>query len=1109
MKRIRIKKEIALVWAVTTNGHEEPLAGRNLSLFLVDPKYRKTAKTFHIENGNEVHFRVYPSEQPFTGVYTLELWENLGGQDQTVVDKRSAFELVNYTPQECDGSVDDIHAAEVFIGSGNLAVGIHGRGIVSVTKVSEDPNDWDYRILYDDGATEIIKIARGEKGLTDEEQAELIAETLAAKSAAQSANLAATLAASKAAEAAEAAQTATNAAEVANAAKEAADAATEAAQEATTAANAAKTAANNAATLANNAAANANTKAALAQAAADATNAAIAAASTATAAANAATAAANTAAEAANTAAATANSAASNASAKATLANDAAAAAQAAKDAAMAAKNAADTAAQAANEAATAAQEAAQTIDAKIGDTRNRVLDVEKDFGKYVQRPDVTLEVVQTGKRFTKDGEMVADANWNIGRIGSVERGLLYELFMGGSAKMVLGTALFVSHTIEKRGTQDVDIYTPVFSALGTDLPVSNYAVLWAGENYTDLLVSYRADVAGANVMRVAEWGLFKSIATQYSNLDARVDLKSFADGYYEGMRVGVANNLATKGEPTEETFMERVVGGTNSVEDGSASIHRIKGKTLKVVQIVTNPSFDNGAVSWNIVNKSEDGNRISFSSASTAISAIKGHVYAVILNCSGSGLWYQYIGSVSAQGAYKSLRPTAESAFYFSTITASEQLTTFGFISEGGTGTISINKDSGVRVFDLTAMFGAGNEPATPQAFAEAIGYPSIDAVPYVPYTEGKLIPSKVEGVKTTGRNLWDEQWENGHIDVNGNYSKDYSRIRSANFIQVDPRFQYKITTNLILIVICYDKDFNMIPKGEYTWTYAPRVSSSNLYNTISLPSNCRYIRFSTDEVCPTYKHDICINISDASFDGQYEPYEAHERKWTDTIRKYFPDGLKRVGDVYDEITPTKAIKRVGAVDLGSLTWNKLTTAEGASNPYRFIAQNTQINIGGETTTINCEADKYSGIAYSVSSVLGLLSGNFDMVASTEKRGYINVVDTAKNAMTPAEFKAAMQGVMLYYELAEPEVYEYDELNLTEIVVAGGKEIAIVPEGVESAPLVADIAYPIDAYNTIVANKAKIEALQQKPAISLTADEVTKLRALISTATQSEGGEL
>ena len=78
----------------------------------------------------------------------------------------------------------------------------------------------------------------------------------------------------------------------------------------------------------------------------------------------------------------------------------------------------------------------------------------------------------------------------------------------------------------------------------------------------------------------------------------------------------------------------------------------------------------------------------------------------------------------------------------------------------------------------------------------------------------------------------------------------------------------------------------------------------------------------------------------------------------------------------------------------------------------------------------------------------------------------------------TPEAFAAAMSGVILYYVLATPEETAYDELNLTEQVSEGGTEEAIITEGKTSTPLRADIVYPIDAYNTIKANKANIGTL-------------------------------
>lgn len=75
-------------------------------------------------------------------------------------------------------------------------------------------------------------------------------------------------------------------------------------------------------------------------------------------------------------------------------------------------------------------------------------------------------------------------------------------------------------------------------------------------------------------------------------------------------------------------------------------------------------------------------------------------------------------------------------------------------------------------------------------------------------------------------------------------------------------------------------------------------------------------------------------------------------------------------------------------------------------------------------------------------------------------------------------EFRNARKDSIIQYVLESPEETAYDELNLTEQVSEGGTEEAIITEGKTSTPLRADIVYPIDAYNTIKANKAHIGTL-------------------------------
>ena len=84
------------------------------------------------------------------------------------------------------------------------------------------------------------------------------------------------------------------------------------------------------------------------------------------------------------------------------------------------------------------------------------------------------------------------------------------------------------------------------------------------------------------------------------------------------------------------------------------------------------------------------------------------------------------------------------------------------------------------------------------------------------------------------------------------------------------------------------------------------------------------------------------------------------------------------------------------------------------------------------------------------------------------------------------ASFKAAMQGVILYYELAEPIVTELDAedqfRDLDYQVWNCGTEKAIA-EGI-SAPLAADITYGFNAIGKIKELESLVAALREKVGI-------------------------
>ena len=703
--------------------------------------------------------------------------------------------------------------------------------------------------------------------------------------------------------------------------------------------------------------------------------------------------------------------------------------------------------------------------------SKEELTELERDLGQYAELPSVAMTAEMTGKYINADGEFVDDADFNIAAIGAVVVGNTYELYMGNAANMKLGVALFVARikTTTTSGTERIE-YVPLFSAMSTDIPTSGYVCFEAMEAYSDVLVCYRADVPEAATLLVRRYGTKASIATQINNLRKKVDLKSFADGYYESMRVGTADNLTSKGDATEEVIMSRRAGGDNQIEDGSASIKRIKGYS-----VVCNQKIDlkDGAkfTSTEGITLTANKNKILITGKAPrelfisfgvlqekAYKATPNHRYLVLSDLSSSiGLkvyfndekqmarWNDIIiaGSISGEPIFQIPKDfdgdTHKVEFYFNLI-------------------------------DLTQMFGSGNEPTTPEDFAKRLGYSSINDVPYIPYNEGEIVSSFAEGIKTTGKNLWDEKFSLGNLNNStGEEVVSDLTIRSS-YVPILSEDKIYLFNGSKKTDISFDKV--LFYKKDKTYNGVKQYANSG---ELELPKGTSYIRFVLrPSYGTTYNYDVCINVSDVSFNGNYEPYTERLRKWSETLKKYFPDGLKSAGSAYDEITPTKAVKRIGMLNLGEIDWD-----QGGDNkrtswvPSTFNAKGLMVIPSSSDIVANIGCVKYL-----TSTATLATHQEKDKVIALNNKGWIYIYDSAYETATPEQFKQSLQGVMLYYEMATPEETAYDELNLTEQVSEGGTEEAIITEGKTSTPLRADIVYPIDAYNTIKANKANIGTL-------------------------------
>lgn len=581
-----------------------------------------------------------------------------------------------------------------------------------------------------------------------------------------------------------------------------------------------------------------------------------------------------------------------------------------------------------------------------VADVKNGIAALERDLGQYAELQSVAMTAETTGKYINADGEFVRDADFNIAAIGAVVVGNTYELYMGSADKMKLGVALFVARikTTTTSGTERIE-YVPLFSAMSTDIPTSGYVCFEAMEAYSDVLVCYRADVPEAATLLVRRYGTKASIATQINNLRKKVDLKSFADGYYESMRVGSADNLTSKGDATEEVIMSRKAGGDNQIEDGSASIKRIKGYSVLINQYSKNKDYKNTvADSKDYLNlyivlseKNILVNKLINSPCLVCeIVTIPNDSEDIRVKHNGSIIDFVII-QISSEGF-------VNHKFLF-----------FANIRECNPSIIDGLNISDLSFIDLTKMFGSGNEPSTPDDFAKRLGYDSINDVPYIPYNEGEIVSSFAEGIKTT--------------DTEGKVS---------------------------------------------------------------------------------------------------------ERKWSETLKKYFPDGLKSVGSVYDEITPTKAVKRVKAHVLDeTIIINQIAES---GDYLKFSLQVDEIDDPYSGLASAPFYYKYNGGYYfdawaigfaSVRTIVGCVPKS---VASNnqELKAFLKKLKDEGHPLT----------VVYKKKNTDYEEITYDELNLTEQVAEGGTEEAIIADGETSTPLLADIVYPIDAYNTIKANKTNIGTL-------------------------------
>lgn len=228
-------------------------------------------------------------------------------------------------------------------------------------------------------------------------------------------------------------------------------------------------------------------------------------------------------------------------------------------------------------------------------------------------------------------------------------------------------------------------------------------------------------------------------------------------------------------------------------------------------------------------------------------------------------------------------------------------------------------------------------------------------------------------------GINQWDEEWELGRYDDSGEKYDSTTIIRCKNRIPVLPNTAYYMHSASSYKLIQYDK--------AGTFISATGKSANSSFTT---SANCYYIAFNLSaEYGTTYLNDISVNFP-ARF-TEYRPYTGH------TV----------YGGELD-VTTGVLTARYASVDMGSVDW-------GMNNTGGFVFSGfPNIKVGLSDLFSSQYTHMTTGWSWS----------NFDsypdkVIARTENGTAVYVKDLSYTNKT--DFKAAMNGVQLVYELATP----------------------------------------------------------------------------------------
>ena len=355
-------------------------------------------------------------------------------------------------------------------------------------------------------------------------------------------------------------------------------------------------------------------------------------------------------------------------------------------------------------------------------------------------------------------------------------------------------------------------------------------------------------------------------------------------------------------------------------------------------------------------------------------------------------------------------------------------------------------------KIFDLTTMFGSGNEPSTVEEFE------SMFPNGYYPYNEGTLMSMSVNNVENVGKNLFDCYGfsSSAILDINAerrltnSYGTTISTIEPSNKLIVT---QSQATGDSIshanngwfcIGVKGMKSSKNYVLSFDFTATKALRDKSGLLYlingrypqalievneinvkKRIAMPfeymalDDRQYIEIRLCGLSGIFEN---FQIEEGSSMTAYSPYKKETYAVPQSILNLEGYGWSSgTARNYVDYENKQYVQCVQSVDLGTLSW-----VAGVGGKVSF--QTSQVT--GQKLTKNYSVPPNIICSKYSTKTQNELWGHINVTgitADANTDGYIDVNDTSYTDATA--FKQAMQGVTLYYELANPIVTDISSL--------------------------------------------------------------------------------